>query len=88
MNHDFIYDIPVRIYFGVNQLSHLGDELTKYGKKVLLAYGGGSIKKTGLYDKVIAEMTRRSFPMGIATENIKQLRLPSQVRPRVPLPFV
>lgn len=58
MNHDFIYDIPVRIYFGVNQLSHLGEELKKYGKKVLLAYGGGSIKKTGLYDKVTAEMKK------------------------------
>ena len=42
----FIYDIPTRIYFGQDQLCHLGDELKKYGKGVLVAYGGGSIKKT------------------------------------------
>ena len=47
----FIYDIPTRIYFGQDQLRHLGDELKKYGKRVLVAYGGGSIKKIGLYDK-------------------------------------
>ena len=35
----FIYDIPTRIYFGQDQLRHLGDELKKYGKRVLVAYG-------------------------------------------------
>lgn len=43
----FVYDIPTRIYFGQNQLCHLGDELKKYGKKVLVTYGGGSIKRAG-----------------------------------------
>lgn len=54
--NDFIYDIPVTVYFGKDQLSNLGDELSKYGKRVLMTYGGGSIKKTGLYDRVVAEI--------------------------------
>lgn len=54
--NDFIYDIPVKVYFGVNQLVHLRDELKKLGKKILLVYGGGSIKRTGLYDRVIKEI--------------------------------
>lgn len=54
--YNFVYDIPTKIYFGANQLSHLGEELKKYGNRVLLCYGGGSIKKIGLYDKIIAEI--------------------------------
>lgn len=54
--NSFVYDIPVKVYFGENQLGHLGEELSKFGKRVLLTYGGGSIKRTGLYDKVMAEM--------------------------------
>ena len=54
--NSFIYDVPVKVYFGENQLCHLGEELKKYGKRVLLTYGGGSIKKIGLYDKVVSEI--------------------------------
>lgn len=54
--NSFIYDIPVRVYFGKNQLCHLGEELSKYGKRVLLTYGGGSIKKSGLYHVVTEEI--------------------------------
>ncbi len=57
MNH-FVYDIPVKVYFGEDQLKHLGKEVANYGKRVLLTYGGGSIKKIGLYDKVIAELKK------------------------------
>lgn len=57
MNH-FIYDIPVKVYFGKNQLGNLGTELKKCGNRVLLVYGGGSIKKTGLYDILLSEMTK------------------------------
>lgn len=56
--NDFIYDIPVKVYFGENQLCHLGEELSKYGKRVLVTYGGGSIKKTGLYDDIMAEIRK------------------------------
>ncbi len=56
--NNFIYDIPVKVYFGENQLEHLGEELSKFGKRVLLTYGGGSIKKTGLYNKVISSIKK------------------------------
>lgn len=56
--NSFVYNIPVKIYFGQNQLCHLGEEITNYGKKILLCYGGGSIKKIGLYDKVIGELEK------------------------------
>jgi alcohol dehydrogenase YqhD (iron-dependent ADH family) len=54
--NNFVYNIPVKVYFGENQLGNLGKELKKYGNRVLLTYGGGSIKKIGLYDKVVAEI--------------------------------
>lgn len=56
--NSFIYDIPTKVYFGKDQLGNLGKEVEKYGKRVLLTYGGGSIKKTGLYDKVMAELNK------------------------------
>ena len=56
--NSFIYDIPTKVYFGAGQLAHLGEELSNYGKNVLVCYGGGSIKKSGLYDQVIAEIRR------------------------------
>ena len=56
MLNDFIYNIPVKIYFGRDQLKHLGAELKKYGARVLMTYGGGSIKKMGLYDRVVKEI--------------------------------
>lgn len=52
----FVFNVPTKVYFGENQLGNLGKELKKYGSRVLLVYGGGSIKKTGLYDKVTAEI--------------------------------
>ncbi len=56
--NNFVYDIPVKVYFGENQLTHLGEELRKFGTRVLLTYGGGSIKKIGLYDSVMAELNK------------------------------
>ena len=50
----FTYHNPTKIYFGPNALEGLVDELTKYGPNVVLVYGGGSIKKNGVYDQVIA----------------------------------
>ncbi len=54
---EFTFQNNTKIYFGENQLSHLGEEIKKYGDKVLLCYGGGSIKKIGLYDKIISELS-------------------------------
>lgn len=51
--NSFIYDIPTKVYFGKGQIDKLGLEVKNYGARVLLVYGGGSIKKSGLYDNVI-----------------------------------
>lgn len=50
---DFTYCNPTKLWFGKNALEGLKEELPKYGKNVLLVYGGGSIKKNGIYDKVV-----------------------------------
>lgn len=49
---NFSYCNPTRLYFGKDALEGLNKELPKYGKNVVLIYGGGSIKKNGIYDKV------------------------------------
>lgn len=51
---NFTYCNPTKLYFGKDALDGLNEELPKYGKNVLLVYGGGSIKKNGIYDKVVA----------------------------------
>jgi alcohol dehydrogenase YqhD (iron-dependent ADH family) len=51
--NDFIFHNPDKVYFGKNQMEHLAEELLKCGKRVLLVYGGGSIKKSGLYDSIM-----------------------------------
>ena len=50
---NFIYSNPTKLYFGDDSLKYLADELKNYGKKIMLTYGGGSIKKNGIYDEVI-----------------------------------
>lgn len=49
---NFTFCNPTRLYFGKGAVEHLKEELPKYGKNVLLVYGGGSIKKNGIYDEV------------------------------------
>lgn len=51
---NFMYYNPTKLYFGSESLDYLKDELKNYGSKVILAYGGGSIKKNGIYDQVLA----------------------------------
>lgn len=50
---NFTYCNPTKLYFGKEALKGLNKELPKYGKNVLLVYGGGSIKKNGIYDEVV-----------------------------------
>ncbi|MCP1224550.1 iron-containing alcohol dehydrogenase [Sebaldella sp. S0638] len=50
---NFTYSNPTKLYFGKDSLNGLNEELPKYGKNVLLVYGGGSIKKNGIYDEVV-----------------------------------
>ena len=52
MMYNFMFENTTRVYFG-DHMDQLGETLKQYGNKVLLTYGGGSIKKNGLYDKVI-----------------------------------
>ena len=50
---NFKYCNPTKLYFGDESLEFLSDELKNYGKNFVLIYGGGSIKKNGIYDDVI-----------------------------------
>lgn len=50
---NFSFCNPTKLYFGDESLNYLSSELTKYGKNVVLIYGGGSIKKNGIYDEVV-----------------------------------
>lgn len=51
---NFTYCNPTRVHFGEQSLDQLGAELAQYGSKVLLTYGGGSVKKSGLYDQILS----------------------------------
>lgn len=51
---NFIYYNPTKLYFGKDAVNSLKDELKNYGDNVLLVYGGGSVKKNGIYDKITA----------------------------------
>ena len=50
---DFTYANPTRLHFGEHAMDALAEELNRFGKNVLLVYGGGSIKKNGIYDQVV-----------------------------------
>ena len=74
MKYDFTFYNPTRIHFGKDSLNCLKDELKNYGKNILLVYGGGSIKKIGLYDKVVnilKECNKNIFECGGITPNPK-----------------
>lgn len=51
---EIIYSNPTKLYFGEKSLDNLAAELKNYSDNVLLVYGGGSIKKNGIYDQVVA----------------------------------
>ncbi|VGO19875.1 iron-containing alcohol dehydrogenase [Pontiella sulfatireligans] len=56
--NDFVYENPTKILFGRGVIDQLGGELKRLGvRKVLLVYGGGSIKANGVYDSVIAQLS-------------------------------
>lgn len=50
---NFSYFNPTKLYFGKGSLSYLSGELSQYGNNIMFVYGGGSIKKNGIYDKMI-----------------------------------
>lgn len=53
MRGNFKFHNPTKLYFGDESINFLGEELRNYGPKVMLSYGGGSIKRNGIYDTVI-----------------------------------
>jgi alcohol dehydrogenase YqhD (iron-dependent ADH family) len=54
---NFIFENPTKIIFGQGQIRRIGQEAARFGKKVLLVYGQGSIKKNGVYDQVISSLS-------------------------------
>lgn len=56
MEGNFVYYNPTKLYFGDEAEKHLTEALKAFGPKVLLTYGGGSIKKNGIYDDVMAAL--------------------------------
>ena len=54
---NFIYSNPTKLYFGDEAQKNLVEALSGFGKKVMLTYGGGSIKRNGIYDDIIAALT-------------------------------
>ena len=49
---NFQFSMPTQVYFGKDEIKQLPEVIGQYGKRVLLTYGGGSIKRMGIYDKV------------------------------------
>lgn len=75
--NNFLYHSPTKILFGKDTELEVGKEVISFGKKILLHYGGGSIKRTGLYDKVIDSLNK---------EGIEYIELPGvQPNPRLGL---
>lgn len=58
---DFTYDIPTKVLFGRDSLSRLPECARKFGTRVMLVYGGGSIRRTGLYDRVRGLLEENGF---------------------------
>lgn len=56
MQGNFMYHNPTKLYFGEEAMDHLVGELKNYGATVMLSYGGGSIKRNGIYDAVMAAL--------------------------------
>lgn len=75
----FSYCNPTQVFFGDDAVSYLKDELAKFGQNVLLVYGGGSIKKNGIYDDVMAQLkaankTVTELPGVMPNPTIEKLR--------------
>lgn len=58
----FTYKVPTKVYFG-DRLEMLAPELKRLGKKVLLVYGGGSIKASGLYNRITGEINKAGLEL-------------------------
>jgi len=59
--NNFVFENKTRVIFGKDSEKSVGSETLKYSNKVLLHYGGGSIKKTGLYDRVVKSLKEENI---------------------------
>ena len=57
---NFVYHSPTKVYFGKGMISKLGKTAASYGKSALIVYGGGSIKKNGVYDAIVSQLESAS----------------------------
>ena len=80
---NFVHDIPTKVYFGKGQIANLTNVLSVYGKKVLLVYGGGSIKKIGLYDKVMDILNNNDYEFGPVLRKEKSLTFKEKYQSRI-----
>lgn len=55
---NFVFQNPTKIIFGKGVENQVGEEVSRYSLKILLHYGGGSIKQTGLYDRVVTSLQK------------------------------
>ena len=72
---NFSYHNPTKLYFGDNALDFLSEELPKYGKTVQLIYGGGSIKRNGIYDSIVKILRNHRTTVreqAVVTSNIEK----------------
>jgi hypothetical protein len=53
---NFVFENTTRIIFGQGMIARIGNEVKRFGTRVLLVYGQGSIKKTGIYDQVLSSL--------------------------------
>lgn len=58
---NFVFQAPTKIAFGEGQISHLPKLLAEHGQKVLLVYGGGSVKRNGIYEAAIGLLAENKF---------------------------
>lgn len=58
---NFVFQNATKLIFGKEQENETGKDAVRFGKKLLLHYGGGSIKKSGLYDRVIDSLTEQGI---------------------------
>jgi alcohol dehydrogenase class IV len=56
---------PTNIHFGEGEIEKVGEVVKKYGDNVLLVIGGGSVKKSGIYDKIVSNLDKSSIRHGV-----------------------
>lgn len=59
--YNFTFDVSTKIFFGKGQIKNLSGEIIKYSNRILLVYGGGSIKKNGIYNAVVSNLKENNI---------------------------